>query len=38
MIFYPHRKKEYLEEFEDLKRDGFIVEKDIFDEELNWAD
>ena len=25
MSFYPHRKKDYLEEFEELKMDGFIV-------------
>ena len=38
MSFYPHRKKDYLEEFEELKRDGFVVKEDIVKEVLNWAD
>ena len=38
MSFYPHRKKDYLEEFEELKRDGFVLKEDIVQEVLNWAD
>ena len=38
MSFYPHRKKDYLEDFLKLKRDGLIVKEDIVKEELNWAD
>ena len=28
MSFYPHHQKDHLEEFEELKRDGFIVKED----------
>ena len=34
--YYPHRKKDYLEEFEELKSDGFIVKEDFYNEVLKW--
>ena len=38
MGYYPHRKKDYLEEFEQLKSDGFTVKEDIINEVMKWED
>ena len=38
MCLNPRRKKEYLEEFDQLKLDGFTVKEKVYEEVLTWKD
>ena len=38
MCLNPRRKKEYIEDFDQLKLDGFTVKEKVYEEVLTWKD